>query len=296
MYLIENQQQQLLQSSRDSNRNINQELQENSVNQQQQPQGSTTDIDNINSLDQVRKVKGQVEKDVLLLRNRVRMLQMEHEKAQKKIMETQKKAKQLEDLKARNDQKFIMQLKNDQMNNGNLKGAQNGNLEQQKAQRDQIEKAKFMMYQQKHQAVTGLKQKLSEDQKRKQDSQMKQQIEVQEKKNLIRAQREMGKMKIEQFKHQKAREIQMESRQKTEQEKKLIYQLEQEARQLELMEESLIKRLQGTQQMERDAFKDLEEAMISASMPKKERLKVMHDMASSSQNGMSDMGSRDQDI
>jgi hypothetical protein len=40
-----------------------------------------------------------VEKDVLLLRNRVRMLQMEHEKAVKKINETQKKAVQLQDLK-----------------------------------------------------------------------------------------------------------------------------------------------------------------------------------------------------
>ena len=36
------------------------------------------------------------------------MLQMEHEKAQKKIMETQKKAKQLEQLKARNDERYMM--------------------------------------------------------------------------------------------------------------------------------------------------------------------------------------------
>ena len=31
--------------------------------------------------------------------------------------------------------------------------------------------------------------------------------------------------------------------------------------------------------MEREAFKELEEAMISASMPKKERLKVMNDIS-----------------
>jgi len=34
---------------------------------------------------EVKRMKNQVENDVKLLRNRVRMLQMEHEKAQKKI-------------------------------------------------------------------------------------------------------------------------------------------------------------------------------------------------------------------
>ncbi len=51
--------------------------------------------------------------------------------------------------------------------------------------------------------------------------------------------------------------------------------LEKEAIELEMMEESLIKRLQNTQEMEREAFKELEEAMIGASMPKKERLRIM---------------------
>ena len=35
------------------------------------------------------------------------MLQMEHEKAVKKIEETQRKAKQLEELKVKNDEDFI---------------------------------------------------------------------------------------------------------------------------------------------------------------------------------------------
>ena len=42
-----------------------------------------------------------------MLRNRVRMLQMEHEKAQKKIEDTSHKVTQLEQLKVRNDQKFL---------------------------------------------------------------------------------------------------------------------------------------------------------------------------------------------
>eukprot|EP00349_Pseudokeronopsis_sp_Brazil_P002665 CAMPEP_0202962242 /NCGR_PEP_ID=MMETSP1396-20130829/6342_1 /ASSEMBLY_ACC=CAM_ASM_000872 /TAXON_ID= /ORGANISM="Pseudokeronopsis sp., Strain Brazil" /LENGTH=63 /DNA_ID=CAMNT_0049682681 /DNA_START=594 /DNA_END=788 /DNA_ORIENTATION=+ len=58
----------------------------------------------------------------------------------------------------------------------------------------------------------------------------------------------------------------------------MIYDYEREAQQLEAMEEELIRRLQNTQNMERDAFKELEEAMISASMPKKERMQVMGEL------------------
>ena len=48
-----------------------------------------------------------IETDVKLLRNRVRMLQQEHEKAQKKIAETAKKTSELQLLKAKNDEKYI---------------------------------------------------------------------------------------------------------------------------------------------------------------------------------------------
>ena len=47
-----------------------------------------------------------VETDVQLLRNRVRMLQQEHEKAQKKIHETSKKTDELIQRKTKNDEKY----------------------------------------------------------------------------------------------------------------------------------------------------------------------------------------------
>ncbi len=45
-----------------------------------------------------------------------------------------------------------------------------------------------------------------------------------------------------------------------------------EAQQLEQMEAELLRKLQETQQIERDAFQNLESAMIDASMPKKMRV------------------------
>ena len=44
-----------------------------------------------------------------LLRNRVRMLQQEHEKAQKKIAETSAKTDELINLRKRNDERYMKQ-------------------------------------------------------------------------------------------------------------------------------------------------------------------------------------------
>ena len=51
-------------------------------------------------------VCNRVENDVKLLRNRVRMLQQEHAKAQKKIQETAKKTDELVILRKKNDENY----------------------------------------------------------------------------------------------------------------------------------------------------------------------------------------------
>ena len=67
-----------------------------------------------------------VENDVKLLRNRVRMLQMEHERAQKKITETYTKAENLERLKEQNNMKYMKNLEAKQKREAELKRADNG--------------------------------------------------------------------------------------------------------------------------------------------------------------------------
>ena len=71
-----------------------------------------------------------VENDVKLLRNRVRMLQMEHEKAQKKIQETAKKTDELIHLRKRNDERFMRVSNKSQVKEGkgNESLFQNSNL------------------------------------------------------------------------------------------------------------------------------------------------------------------------
>ena len=68
-----------------------------------------------------------------------------------------------------------------------------------------------------------------------------------------------------------------ELKSKTDEEKRLIYKFEKEAQQLESLEEQLIKRLQAIQDEEKAAFKELEQVMIQASMPRKERLEIVQE-------------------
>lgn len=58
----------------------------------------------------------------------------------------------------------------------------------------------------------------------------------------------------------------------------MIIQYQQEAIELERMEAELLARLHSTQAIERQAFEELEQAMISASMPKKDRLQIIQEM------------------
>ena len=85
------------------------------------------------------------------------------------------------------------------------------------------------------------------------------------------------------FKWSRYKEVNDEARFKAFQERQRIYAYEQEARDLERMEAELIGRLHTTQAMERQAFQELEQAMISASMPKRERLLIIQEMSSEKQ-------------
>lgn len=62
------------------------------------------------SFGQVKSVRSQVKRDCSLLRNRVRMLQVEMERANKKIKDTSTKTQEVRQLKQRNDMKFIQKL------------------------------------------------------------------------------------------------------------------------------------------------------------------------------------------
>lgn len=67
------------------------------------------DIESENlTFNQARSIRLQLQRDVELLRNRVRMLQNEEMRAMKKIEETKKKTRELQDLQNKNDNRVLM--------------------------------------------------------------------------------------------------------------------------------------------------------------------------------------------
>lgn len=71
----------------------------------------------------MKHIKQQVQHDVQLLRNRVRMLQQEHDRAQKKIEEAAQKADHLERLKADNERKYLLSVIEEEKRHEEVNGA-----------------------------------------------------------------------------------------------------------------------------------------------------------------------------
>eukprot|EP00347_Sterkiella_histriomuscorum_P014562 403360405 len=240
---------------------------------QQQQQQMMIDLENPDlTYNQAKKIRNQVEKDVELLRNRVRMLQLEEDRAMKKINETRKKTQQILDLKRKNDEKFQKQVMDEQKNQGNLRTNQSSNFEKRQKQLNDVKQKQMEVQHSKKQEAEQMKLNIRQQQQLKNQLEYDQQMQNQEKKNHLKAQKEQAQYKINEYmmdKHSKARE---ETRKKMDTEKKQIKDFEMEAQQLELYEAELLRKLQETQQREKMAFNKLETAMIDAAVPKKMRV------------------------
>lgn len=92
------------------------------------------------------------------------------------------------------------------------------------------------------------------------------------KKELIRTQERQAYMRLENMKKKQAMDNKSMNKDLISSEKELIRKREIEAQRLERLEAELLQNLQQTQNMEKEAFSQLEHAMIDASRPKKERV------------------------
>jgi hypothetical protein len=105
-----------------------------------------------------------------------------------------------------------------------------------------------------------------------------------QKRESIRQMIMKSKMSVEKYRNNRVDQSKQELKQKTETEKQLIYKFEKEAQELEQMEEKLIKRLQEIQEEEREAFLELEQSMITASLAKKDRLEIVNEVIDEQQS------------
>lgn len=92
------------------------------------------------------------------------------------------------------------------------------------------------------------------------------------KKELIKTQERQAFIRLENMKKKQQIEVKEMNKDIVFSEKDLIRKRELEAQRLERLEAELLQNLQQTQNMEKEAFSQLEHAMIDASKPKRERV------------------------
>ena len=141
-----------------------------------------------------------------------------------------------------------------------------------KEQLTHIKQAKLSLYKNKRSEVDNIKQQLAEQRLRKQQDQMQEAEIKAQRADEIKNQMQRSVMHVQDYQDKKKGMLKNEYKDRTIKEKKLIYEYESEAQQLEKLEEQLIQELQETQEEEREAYKELEEAMLEASRSKRERL------------------------
>lgn len=111
---------------------------------------------------QAKRLRQQVEKDVELLRNRVRMLQQEETKAVKKISETHRKTQQIMQLKAQNDERFNKQMQEQRMSLGSMQVQQMSTYNRRQKQQQDLTQRKARLAEDKYREAQAVRRLMSE--------------------------------------------------------------------------------------------------------------------------------------
>jgi hypothetical protein len=203
----------------------------------------------------------QVQKDAELLKNRIALLQMEERKARKKIEETKKRTSEVVVLKKRNKMKFkekIYKDKKDKQEKIMLKQRNDAIRKQRLEEQRKIKEA--LLISKKQEAKMAKLQKKQNDQRRKNQKKREEQ-ENKLKTDIIRQHHNIQKIKKDEHKRKIEKESKNHYDSKIDDEENFKVNKENEVMELERIEMELIKKLQNTQQVQKDAYNDLESAL-----------------------------------
>ena len=176
------------------------------------------------------------------------------------------------ELKKQNDLKYERKLKEQQKQNKRLNVKRNKKYEESKHRMKEIEERKRAIHVERRHVAHSLRMKRQQNEKRKyeylQDIRMKNQA----RKELIKTQERQAYLKLQDMKQKHIDDTKQQNQDLVFGEKDLIRQRELEAQKLEKLEAELLQNLQQTQNMEREAFNQLENVMIDAAKPKRQRV------------------------
>uniref|UniRef100_A0A7S0V028 EF-hand domain-containing protein n=1 Tax=Polytomella parva TaxID=51329 RepID=A0A7S0V028_9CHLO len=224
------------------------------------------DVNNARSILYEKRARRNAEDDALRLYNRVRQLQKEEEKAQKRISETKKKAREIVRLRERNEQKLFEKEVRHREWQGEVERQKLDNLKLKEEQlRNKIE-LENKIYAEKVQLVQQSKDERMEIERLLAESKLLSRKDALEQKENVKKQQEDARRKIELLKLQKLQQAQeeYEKRLRDEIEAKMIK--ENEIMRLAQMELELIERLKSKQNDQRKAYQQLEAVLALSSV------------------------------
>lgn len=228
------------------------------------PQISSKDPQNCSqfshkSLSILKKARKQAEEDAQLLANRIALLKQEELKTLKKIEETKAKALEIYRLKLKNEQKTKKTPQNSQKPAA-LSQKSPGNSQKPKDLTEKIDK--------KQQFLRGKLDRIAKIKQEKRVFAKKRALNAQifekrvfEKKTRISEEKALGRAKIREFYEKKREKFkEMQENEMVFEEKRKGFK-EREIQQMEKLEIDLILKLQASQEFQRNAYEELEQAL-----------------------------------
>lgn len=213
------------------------------------------------TLKDAKQERQQVEKDAELLANRIALLKQEEIRTWKKIEETRKRARDVIEMKRKNEVRIkekTKQIYANQKREQKLK-------EQRKIYREQRNKEKGKI----KDAIKRSKQMEAKMIKEEERRNMRVKSEMRKrywdlthkKSTIVKEQHKIAEEKRKEYEKIKLEEAKKEFDQKINKEVRMTKQKEKEVMQMEMIEMELIKKLQNTQNIQKDAYKELENAL-----------------------------------
>lgn len=210
------------------------------------------------SLNKIRKSRKVIDDDVMKLHNRIRMLQLEEEKALKKIDETRRKAKTILDIRMNKEQK----VKRHSLERALTPDARQTIYIERKEEHKRVmhERLSLIMQKRKEEASLIKKERRLLSKKKNQIDQAYLQSNQLRRMEIYEQARE-GQERVEQQRKRRMEESLRSKEREWLQETRRIRKQERRARRLELREQVVLQRLKETHMQQKEAIEDIQRIM-----------------------------------
>jgi len=213
------------------------------------------------NLTSAKEARKRAELDAQLLANRIALLKQEEEKAWKKIEETRKRANEILDLRKQNENKFVAKENFYKQKWESIRAAQAQNAmsrDKARALRDQTRQG---MMEQKHANARNTKEQSQQLLLQKKERESTERQANVERSAYLKARKEDAKRRLEEDRLAQLEKFREDYEARTAQEELLRARTDALVAKMEKEEMELIQRLQNTQNVQKNAYEELEAAL-----------------------------------